>query len=214
MAGNGSGREQDTVWEQPSTAPQTASGANTCCRALMGGFRFGQRLSVIRDIPNDRCLLQDATAATVATLPRFGFGEIVTHSGCWHSGIERIGHGWAVVMRQPGSPGSAVTVRPDWRPDGYRLDATPDLRFRLLRGWLNGDWRLSDGRTRLATLTLGSQFGAAYDENWFSHPRQEVGAIVMHEGTIASAPLLGLLIVSALETVKADREIPVTRRPL
>ncbi len=214
MADTDSGRQQDQAGDQVFKLPHAASIGHESSRGLTGGFRFGQRLSVIRDIPNDRCVLQDPSAAIVATLPRIGFGEILTRNECWHSAVEHSGHGWAVVVRRPGTPGSVAKVRPDWRPNGYRLDAAPDLSFRLLRSWLSCDWRLCDGRSRLATLTLGAQFGTAYDENWFSHPRQEVGAIVVHEGTIAAAPLLGLLIVSALETVKADREIPVTRRPL
>ena len=92
--------------------------------ALTGDFNSGQRFAVLRDVPGDYYLVQDALGRAVASLP-LQRGEIRTRAGRWRIGAERQRHGWAVVAHAAWDGGVVARASPSWRFAAYRLWFSP-----------------------------------------------------------------------------------------
>ena len=87
-------------------------------------------------------------------------------------------------------------VQPDW--------SSP----RLKGSWFTGTWVLRDAGSRLARFKVRYLYGRSTNVPRRAGDRLEVGSIEIYEG-LGRYPQLPLVILLALETIKAERAMVV-----
>jgi hypothetical protein len=135
--------------------------------------------------------LRDASGAAVAQLGHGPGGEVATAEGRWHVGVERQGHGWVIVFRDPSTEEPAACAYPRGVLSAYDLWLAPEDTYRLRENPISNVWTLRRDRTKLVRIS-----GTAPERS-----------VLVLDAVVPDARL-GLAIVLAYETIRYDDSIP------